>query len=488
MKTLLAFAFFIGFIGYSQDGSPDLGFGGDGSIGILLGESPVPPIGDGFFYGIQETSEGNYFAYAEFVYLGHHVYLISILEDGTLDPNWGIDGFLELEEITNPYHKGIHIQNDGKFLLKNHDGNTNGLYRYLSDGQLDNTFGNSGYLEFVYPNNNFQTFIKNDFIYYSSTINTGADFTFIVEKYTPDGQFDNSFGNNGILEMPFGSENTRALKDWSILPNEEIVIVFEETDGSSDYYQIAKFDNQGSLISAYGNNGISSIIPVDPIYNYNSTLIEQNGECFVNFMYFDADDESFKTFFKITDTGQIDLNFADQGEKEGLIALLVQENGRILVDNPYYDFEGGYTMDYSRLFSNGATDDTFNFDPVYNGSLGYTIPQILDNGKLLIASGPIWYSYPPYLSIQRLHNSPLSIDEFQSADLSLSPNPSEAIFQLKFGNGNLLGTNYAISDISGKLIQTDIIDQSNYTLDLTGLESGMYFLVIGNQSYKLLKK
>ena len=316
----------------------------------------------------------------------------------------------------------------------------------------------------------------------------GDIYTCVIEKYTADGELDSSFADNGILEIPFAGTNDYSVIDVEIISNGSFLIFYKEDDGSTSSYRVMKLDSGGLVDLSYGNNGMSEIIPVGPSFGGRTLVSYPDGSCFLNFSYWDStNDEFIHTLFKLTASGFIDTVFGNQGEKEGSDAKIVQENGRVIADNPTYDWEGGYYMDYHRFYQDGFVDPSFTFDPPISGALGLTYSFILESGKLLIGSSSIWYNPEAHLIFQRLNNNPLGVEEFSNTSMVVSPNPSEGIFTVFLENYNQ-SMEYSISDISGKLIHTGTILSPTYSFDLSLVEDGMYFLSLPGKTFKLLKQ
>lgn len=482
-KLILVCAVFLSFPLFAQDGSPDLSFGDNGLA--LIPINLDPPFGTMGLYGFQETSSGSILNYVSYEDTEKHIYLISVLDDGSLDLSWGTDGFLELEEINDASHDGIFLQSDHKILLKSkEEGDANRLYRYLPNGALDLNFATNGFLEFLTPSSVFNIFLENDFIFYQCTISSGVNYKIILERYSPEGVLDTSYGNNGVLEIPFGSENSPSIIKSFMLPNGSLMFFFKENEGGVNIYRVAKFTPQGISDNSYGISGVSEVIPAD--VDFTGYDMITNGSCYLNFSYYEWQEEIFYyKLFKLSPDGLIDSSFANQGQKDGFIAKLIQENGRVITDTPIYEWEGGYSPNFSRLYANGYLDTSFSFNTLA-GDLNTTYSQILQSGKLLIGSDSMWYN-PATLYLQRFSNNPLGTEDEIKPHMVLFPNPSKGIFQLNTTNPSVIHSVYHITDILGNRIQEGVVDAQDFILDLSMFESGMYFLNIDQQTYKLLK-
>jgi uncharacterized delta-60 repeat protein len=81
------------------------------------------------------------------------------------------------------------------------------IWRYNSDGSLDNTFGNNGIVVHhnaaggnshdvgysIYVDNNGKIYVT------GYSVNSSDNLDMVIWRYNSDGSLDNTFGNNGIV-------------------------------------------------------------------------------------------------------------------------------------------------------------------------------------------------------------------------------------------------------------------------------------------------
>jgi len=82
----------------------------------------------------------------------------------------------------------------------------------------------------------------------------------------------------------------------------------------------------------------------------------------------------------------------------------------------------------------------------------------------------------------------LGTEEFSSENISVYPNPSKGIFNVK--TINIANFDYQIVDVAGKVVLNNTVkNDTGFTLDMNGFASGMYFLKIEDTSgAQLIKK
>ena len=79
-----------------------------------------------------------------------------------------------------------------------------------------------------------------------------------------------------------------------------------------------------------------------------------------------------------------------------------------------------------------------------------------------------------------------SLNESQSEQISVYPNPSADIIMIK--GGIEYPMHYSLFGIDGKLVFDGEINEMNAQIDLSGISPNMYYLKIGNSSLKVFKK
>ncbi len=73
-------------------------------------------------------------------------------------------------------------------------------------------------------------------------------------------------------------------------------------------------------------------------------------------------------------------------------------------------------------------------------------------------------------------------------NVSVYPNPANDFIHISLENTNAKDLNMQMYDISGKLVQTQIITQQTTQFNISQLEKGVYILKIGNTTKRLIKE
>lgn len=110
-------------------------------------------------------------------------------------------------------------------------------------------------------------------------------------------------------------------------------------------------------------------------------------------------------------------------------------------------------------------------------------------GSTYFINGHVFYSFGSYKMLPRfnadIQTHVASIYDSQLDNLSIFPNP--AVNELTIQGAH--GANYAILDAQGKIISADVLTDDTQTIDVTKLESGIYFINFeGVKTYKFVIK
>jgi uncharacterized delta-60 repeat protein len=189
-------------------------------------------------------------------------------QSGILDTTFGINGKTQKRSGLNNQVYDSALQNDGKIIVV---GNTNSyrlgssflVTRYLENGDLDTTFGNSGYVKTLvgdYCTAQSISLQKDGKIVVAGTAYgqsedvRGADI--MVVRYNIDGSLDLTFGTGGITTLSLN--RTQVINSLLIQKNGNIIVggLFSlQTNLNQDTFGLARFTPNGTLDTTFGENG-----------------------------------------------------------------------------------------------------------------------------------------------------------------------------------------------------------------------------------------
>lgn len=211
------------------------------------------------------------------------------------------------------------------------------LTKFNSDGNIDFSFANSGVMTFNDPNFKFTFW---DFILLNdgSILNCGYDYTSqlkgAIVKVDVQGNIANSFGNNGKVLLPipinpfpeFMYSGFTALKETS---DNKIIL-----SGNFNDNKLVKLLSNGQFDSSFGTNGV-----VNHNLPNRDIAVQENGEILVGGNKIINDYNNGYTISRFDATGNLETNFNATGffdidlssGNDYLQCMRLQNDGKLLI-------------------------------------------------------------------------------------------------------------------------------------------------------------
>ncbi|WP_077418848.1 T9SS type A sorting domain-containing protein [Chryseobacterium sp. JV274] len=258
----------------NENGTYDTGFGNNGVIGnstFSLFFEGLGLSGPFNFHNVLLTSNNKILLCTTVMDdQSSKLAVIRLTESGSIDTTFGNNGIV-LQEANSGR---LIIQNDSKLVLIGQK--TDGYFvksRYSENGILDNTYNNNS-ISYT-PIQNYSTYFcmatgkdNNTYIYGVSSSATSPVSLITLMKLNQNGDLDNSFGTNGIVNESYYNSNNyyvdnNILYPTLLLDNSNhlfLVCMASPTGNAADLNQfIKKFNPDGSVDSGFGNNGIVDV-------------------------------------------------------------------------------------------------------------------------------------------------------------------------------------------------------------------------------------
>jgi uncharacterized delta-60 repeat protein len=417
---------------YAVDGSADSGFDVDGKVTTLFIGSgideaqavAVQPDGKLVVAGNTRGVFGSDFA------------LIRYNPDGSVDQTFGASGNGKVVTdigsagvcgrtgcgMSENTVAGLVLQPDGKIVVagSSFDADAHAfqfaLVRYLSNGDLDPTFGTGGIVKtdlapldrgFMRDNRAKALGLQHDgtIVVVGSTADLGPRGTGLdwgMARYNADGSLDASFGPNGdgTLIIDFGSDVgvTEQASAIAVQPDGGIVVVGSAGHGFPTVTQliVARFDRQGMLDASFGSGGTTifdfpfagrTFIPRLAVgFKSDGHIVVMTDVGFDVFQF--TRDGSLDPGFGVGGIATMDFNHAAAG------TMALQADGHIVLGGTQTSvFVGIGDFAAARYLDDGSVDTTFgdngevttNFGPRSFGS-GMAI-ALYSNGDIVLAGG-----------------------------------------------------------------------------------------------------
>lgn len=134
------------------------------------------------------------------------------------------------------------------------------------------------------------------------------------------------------------------------------------------------------------------------------------------------------------------------------------------------------------VYENGNNGATIEFIKITGRA--HEWPTTTTAGLAENASIRIWEFFSRY-DINGLI-TPLSTNTFDRTGISIYPNPASEVITVNNINFSEK-TPYSILSISGQMVAQGDLNTASQRIDISNLEASVYFLIIGNNSFKIIK-
>ena len=239
---------------YNTDGSLDNTFDTDGILTTAFGTT-ASGIG-----AIALQTDGKIVAAGNGGTGGHNHAMARYNTDGSLDNTFDTDGKLTSAVGSD---KGVALQSDGKIVVTVvAPNNVFGLVRYTTAGTLDNTFGAAGIVTTPMDGDaEPKTLVlqPDGKIIVAGSSYTGTSFgDFALARYLTNGSLDNTFGNGGKLYTDMGT-GTNGIFSIALQADGKIVAGGIFNASATSDFALARYDTQAGPDTTAPTVAITSI-------------------------------------------------------------------------------------------------------------------------------------------------------------------------------------------------------------------------------------
>ena len=116
---------------------------------------------------------------------------------------------------------------------------------------------------------------------------------------------------------------------------------------------------------------------------------------------------------------------------------------------------------------------------------GYAVGDIIPN------AANIYFDFNPAIVTNTFNTefvSTLSVANFESESFAVYPNPTNGLLTISSKNSSKSINNVVVSDVLGKTVQTNSFNSSKAVLDLSRLNSGVYFVKVQSEGVDKIMK
>lgn len=362
---------------FAQPGTIDSGFGTDGMVLIDVFEGEDSPTGIDS-YNNQPIMGGYSVDWLyEFV-------LMKFNEDGSFDTDFSGDGMVDEDffELSNAFCTGLVVLDNGEMILCGHSTNEGefiffqGFMKFQTNGSIDQSFGNNGKVQiWDEGNESIRTWdaIHGNGDYLLACGSYGNSPTWAsVTKIDLDGNLEIPFGNGGIARFATDAQATSA-NGVVEMPSGRIITagqIFTWETSLNSY--LVGFDENGDLDTDFGVDGEVIIGEANVVEEYR-TIVLYDGTHFLAAGHIGDGEDRDGVIRMFDEDGNLDTSFGNNGEllidylefKDDIKDLVVQTDGKILVGMEGEDESGQDDFVVIRLNADGSFDNTFGVDGLF---------------------------------------------------------------------------------------------------------------------------
>ncbi len=350
--------------------------------------------------------------------------------EGALDSRFGSDG--QQTTSFSPWHdsaRDIARQPGGKVVLAGGASNESGdeddfaVLRYNADGQLDTGFGTGGKVTTHFGLTDRYSEVAEAVVIQPDGRVIAAGWTepssytriFALARYLPNGELDESFGDDGRVTTSINGRDDRIM-DIALQADGRIVVTGWTRHASEDQFDVvtARYLANGELDESFAEDGIA-ITPIgESDEGGNGVAIQRDGRIVVagstcNSLDCDVDNGNMDfAFVRYNTDGSLDEDFNDDGKasfatailthSDGASAVTLQPDGGIVAaggrNKGDYDYRQRGDFALVRLGPDGQLDTGFGTNGWVKTPIGLDVSGAADvayrnDGKLLAVGSAV---------------------------------------------------------------------------------------------------
>ena len=241
---------------FLSNGSPDPSFGTNGVVTLIIGSYA-------YVKDIVLQPDGKIIMSGEAYINGDYDFAIARYNtNGTLDISFG-GGVVIIDFNNDDYVKAVRVQSDGKVVVAGSSNFKFALTRLTPSGSLDNEFGSEGRVTTIVgsvPGNDnaLSLALQTDgkIILAGEAFNPPHASDVALVRYTPSGSLDPTFGNNGKILTDIGGNFDQA-SAVAIQGDGKIVVAANTTYNGQPRIGMLRYTPQGNSDPSFGNNGVT---------------------------------------------------------------------------------------------------------------------------------------------------------------------------------------------------------------------------------------
>lgn len=386
-------------------------------------------------------SENGYLYIAGHTYNGEDnaAFVLCLDENGFPNPYFGNNGLAITSYGNGIVYETLDIDSHGRVVVSGYFNDKLLVSRYNAVGQLDQSFGDSGTTIFE-SEDTFSSYgysikaLSNDKIVVVGQRNL-SDMSYLpfVCRFKNNGDFDNTFANNGVLNITLSEGYALALS-VDVLPNGSYMVaghdeIYSEVLPIMYEVFVANVMQDGTLNPNFGDNGVTKIATFEGGNTVNycyGAIAAPDGQIFGTHYSYNFNNGLSRAYvFNLNENGQLNENFAGTGTMAFDFSdpevqsseIFLQEDGTLLVAGQLWD--GAESTD---IFIGKVFTDIEEEEPEYPAAGVEVTAEAVDANNIKVNVTPNEYTVGYHVAAMELSvydevGQEAVVEEMQSGEL-----------------------------------------------------------------------
>jgi uncharacterized delta-60 repeat protein len=356
---------------FLSDGGDDPGFSETGNVTLTLPGKPCYAINS------IELPDGKILTLAGVnANLEDVIALFRIHPEGSPDETFGPNGMVIVDPgFTEQAPRYMVRQPDGKLVIGGYAKHKEDSFqkfmvvRCLPDGSMDKSFGENGFVTSEIGSGNAK--IESLCLQADGKIVVAGNGVFngkeniVVVRYKPDGTPDNSFHQDGMVNIAFQNDNFRAFRTLIQADGKIVVSGYIRSGNSDSDFVAARLNANGNPDTEFNEDGIARIAISSYADEARAMVIQEDGKIILaGYAHSNSPEGSNSALVRLTQEGYPDPLFGENGIVESdhndhsnsLLGLTSQHDGKIVGVGRCY--VGDFTKCLIARFTTGLTVST----------------------------------------------------------------------------------------------------------------------------------
>lgn len=424
-----------------------------------------------------------YIAGWTFDYENNTSHILCLDENGFEYPGFGEEGWVKTPKGGGVVYEAIDVDSEGNVVVVGYLNDLLLVRRYTADGELDVTFGNNGTVNdtvqgSVLYSYGYDVKILED----GKIVVVGSKFDvwyddYVIQKafmcrFNADGSIDNTFGNNGTINLKTGEYAEFALGvevdtlgNYLVTGHSELPSINPESTLPRYESFITRVTKDGVVDSLFGEDGDGFVrfeaFEGDGCVNNQETscVVAPDGQIFGTFYSWNHNDYSTRAYvYNLEANGKMKENFIGEGvmalpvipeenDVEIRTMSLALQNGKLFVSGFIFVDEDGDL--------NGDKSDIF-------------ITKLYTDVKVDDENG----------------NDTVALAEVSNSAFRIYPNPASSQLYVK----SETNAQVSIIDLTGRVVKEIETTDEITTIDINDINEGVYFIMIQDEKNRIVEK